>query len=90
MPTEYKPNYCLPPNAFIVDDLITLRISVRSASRITGLPKKRSKALINGKVRIDEEIAARLELLTGEPICFWLDMQKKYDEWVNENGSVKD
>lgn len=50
MPTEYKPNYCLPPNVFIVDDLITLRISVRSASRITGLPKKRSKHLSTGKL----------------------------------------
>lgn len=90
MPTEYKPNYYLPPNVFIVDDLITLRISVCAASRITGLSKKMIKELINGKIRIDEAIAAKLELLTGEPAYFWLGVQKKYDEWVKEHGSVKD
>lgn len=90
MPTEYKPNYCLPPNVFIVDDLTTLRISVRAASRITGLPKKTIKGLIDGRIRIDEAIAARLELLTGEPTYFWLGVQEKHEKWVKEHGSVKD
>nr|DAK85881.1 MAG TPA: Plasmid maintenance system antidote protein [Caudoviricetes sp.] len=90
MPTEYKPNYCFHLGVYLKDDMETLRISVRAASRITGLPKKTIKELIDGKIRIDEAIAAKLELLTGEPAYFWLGVQEKYDEWMNENGSVKD
>lgn len=85
MPTEYKPNYCLPPNVFIVSDLKTLRIGVHAASRITGLPVKTVNALIDGKVRIDEEIAAKLERLIGAPAYFWLTIQSNYDDWVMEN-----
>ena len=85
MPTEYKPNYCFHPGVYLKDDMETLKISVRAASRITGFPIKTIKELINGKIRIDEAIAAKLERLTGEPAYFWLTIQSNYDDWVMKN-----
>lgn len=79
--TEYKPNCCLHPGAFLKDDLKTLHISISKAAKLTGITPKRLRDIIRGKESIYLMDARKFEELTGEPAYFWMNSQEKWNDW---------
>ncbi len=48
------------------------------------------KAFMDGKMRIDEAMAKRIELFTGLPKEKWLHIQNEYDKYLAEKTKKKE
>jgi len=56
-------------------------ISVSDLADATGVSRKHMSQIVNGKVRMEPAIAARLGKILGTGVQIWIDLQAEVDAW---------
>jgi len=57
------------------------KISVTALAKTIGYSRKHVSQIVNGKARIEPEMAARLGKVLGTSTDIWLDLQVAVDAW---------
>ncbi|CAO3449530.1 HigA family addiction module antitoxin [Azospirillum largimobile] len=57
------------------------RISVTAMADALGLSRKHVSQIVNGHKRLDPTTAARLAIVLGTTLRFWMNLQAAVDEW---------
>lgn len=78
------PDYCPPPGDTLKETIEELNISQKELALRTGLTAKTISQLINSKAPITPNIADKLELVTGVPCIFWLNLENNYRLFLKE------
>lgn len=73
-PGEILRSLCLEP----------LKLSVTAAARALGVNRKTLSSILNGRSRINPEMAVRLSIAFGSSAESWLNQQTQYDLWHAE------
>lgn len=76
----FEPDYSVHPGETLKECMEYDRVSIDTLSRDTGIPIQTLQGIINGSLRITEEIALQLGYVTGVPSSFWNSLQAQYDE----------
>lgn len=82
MNQEFKPNYAVPPGETLQEMLEEKNWSVQDFSNISQIPTSDLEGILNSKVKIEEEVAFKLDKATGISRTFWLNLQKNYDATI--------
>lgn len=80
MGTNFKPNYVVHPGVFLREEMVALKISQKELSKRISVNKTIINEVINGKRRINGELAVKLETVLYSPAKYWLNLQAIYDE----------
>jgi HTH-type transcriptional regulator/antitoxin HigA len=70
-----------PPGEFIADELAARGWSQADMARILGRPYQHVNLLINGKRRINAEIASELAAAFGSSVEVWINLQASWDAY---------
>jgi len=81
---EYKDIMAFHPGYYVADIIEDMDISqTEFAKRLNTTPKNISK-LINGQIKLSDEIAKKLSMMLGTSADIWLNFQKEFDMKVLE------
>lgn len=78
--TRFAPDWASPPGDTIADLLEERGWSQQELAQRLDYSEKHVSQLINGKVPLTEEAAARLASVLGAPVGFWLKREAQYRE----------
>lgn len=82
----YGKTIATPPGATIREMLEDKRISNTVFAFRMGMNLAEAEALIQGKTRLTDRIAYRLELVLGPPAKFWTNLEAIYRKKLTEQG----
>lgn len=82
--TRFAPDWASPPGDTIADLLEERSWSQQELAQRLDYSEKHVSQLINGKVPLTEEAAARLASVLGAPVGFWLKREAQYRERLAE------
>lgn len=71
-------NYIIPPGETIKESVESLGMNEENFANKMFLGRIETKDLLNGKLKIDEKIALKLEKVLGVPAQFWLNLESRY------------
>ena len=80
--TRFAPDWASPPGDTIADLLAERGWSQQELAQRLDYSEKHVSQLINGKVPLTEEAAARLASVLGAPVGFWLKRETQYRERI--------
>jgi HTH-type transcriptional regulator/antitoxin HigA len=78
---EYRPDYVTPPGETLQETLAAVGISLVEIAERTGSSQQAIEEIINGMMPITAEMAWQLERMLGVPAHFWLDRERRYQEF---------
>lgn len=83
-------NYMVATGIIIKEYIQERNIKLDELSKILGITQSNIKDLLNGKIRLDEDIAMKLEKVIPEiPASYWLNLEAKYNEYLeHENNKI--
>jgi len=87
--TRFAPDWASPPGDTIADLLEERGWSQQELAQRLDYSEKHVSQLINGKVPLTEEAAARLASVLGAPVGFWLKREAQYREQLAELAAKK-
>ena len=70
----------VPPGATIKEQIADRGISQQELASMMGMSEKDICKLLNGEVRLSDDIAVRLETVLGIPTRFWSNLERIYRE----------
>ncbi len=70
----------VPPGATIKEQIADRGISQQEFASRMEMSEKDVSKLLNGEVRLSDDIAARLETVLGIPTRFWSNLERIYRE----------
>lgn len=79
-----------PPGEYIADELEARNLTQEDFAQRLGKKKSYVSELINGKRVITYHVAEELEAALGVSIDFWLNCQKRYDEYTGRMASFQE
>ncbi len=77
---KFEPNWVSPPGETIADFLEERGWSQNELSKRTGYSRKHINKVIGGEAPIGEDMALKLESVTGAGAHFWLERESNYRE----------
>jgi HTH-type transcriptional regulator/antitoxin HigA len=89
---EYFPQSVPHPGLTVAEKLNELGISLKELGIKTGLGESVITAILKGAKPVTADIAIQFEKVLKIPAHFWLNNQRKYDEWAtekNKKGTIK-
>lgn len=87
--TRFAPDWASPPGDTIADLLEERGWSQQELAQRLDYSEKHVSQLINGKVPLTEEAAARLASVLGAPVGFWLKREAQYREQLAKLDAAK-
>ncbi|EMJ91623.1 ImmA/IrrE family metallo-endopeptidase [Leptospira alstonii] len=78
--TAFRPDWVSEPSDTIIDILAKKQISFQEFSEQMSRPVNKVNGLLNGKIRIDKEIAQQLEIVLGPPANFWIERENQFQK----------
>lgn len=75
-----KTTIAIPPSATIKEQLEDRKMTQKEFAHRTGLSEKRVSKLINGEIRLTNDVALRLEFVLGISARFWNNLESLYRE----------
>ncbi|KAB2908728.1 MAG: HigA family addiction module antidote protein [Ignavibacteriales bacterium] len=84
---KYIPPVFYPPGETLSERLEELGISSETFAAQVNLPEEVVISVLKGDAPITPEIAEKLEKALKLPACFWLNMQKDYDEFQKKKNN---
>lgn len=82
----YGKTIAIPPGATIREMLDDRKMSDTVFAFRMGMNLAEAEALIQGKTRLTDRIAYRLELVLGPPAKFWTNLEAIYRKKLTEQG----
>jgi len=76
----YDPDYAVCPGKTVIDAIRVLCISQKVFAKRLGYTEKQLTGLLSGKTPLNQEIAIRLERVTGTPARIWNSLENEYRE----------
>ncbi|MBS6500666.1 MAG: ImmA/IrrE family metallo-endopeptidase [Clostridium sp.] len=84
-------NYMVATGIILKEYIEEKNINLDNLSKILEISKKNIEKLFDGKIRIDEDIAKKLEKVIPEvPASYWLNIESKYSEYLSNINSKFD
>lgn len=77
---EFIPDYAIEPGEFVRDAMELSWISVNDLAFKTGLSHTDILDIINGKLRITEEISEKLSTVLGPSGLYWYNLEQIFQE----------
>lgn len=71
-----------PPGETIKEQIQHKGLSMNDFSLSLKMDENETQNLVNGKIKITDEIAQRLESVLGVPCTFWLNLEKIYQDKI--------
>lgn len=87
--TRFAPEWASPPGDTIADLLEERGWSQQELAQRLDYSEKHVSQLINGKVPLTEDAAARLASVLGAPVGFWLKREAQYREQLAKLDAVQ-
>jgi len=81
---SYEPDYAVPPGRTLEDTMVVQGMTQRELADRTGLTVQTLNRIFNGKQPITYETANKLELVTGTPASFWINLEGQYRLQLNK------
>ncbi|WP_061227201.1 ImmA/IrrE family metallo-endopeptidase [Leptospira interrogans] len=78
--TAFGPDWVSEPSDTIIDILSKKQISFQEFSEQMSRPVDKINELLKGKIRIDKEIAEKLEIVLGPPANFWIERENQFQK----------
>lgn len=79
---EYTPQIIFPPGDTLAEKLQEMGMGPKEFALRTNKPEKTIIAVLNGESSITADMAVRFENVTRIDVAYWLNHQRKYDEFV--------
>lgn len=81
-------NYMVAAGIILKEYIEEKNMNLDKLSKILGITKNNVENLFNGEIRIDEDIAKKLEKVIPEvPASYWLNIESKYSEYLSKLNS---
>ena len=77
---EYSPDYAVPPGETLLDVLDERGMTQAELARRTDLSAKHINQIVKGHAPISNDVALRIERVTGVPARIWLNLESGYQE----------
>lgn len=84
MRTNPKPHIVFPPGTIIQEELESRNMTTGQFAEAMGLPEWAIEHLISGALNLDKTAAERLESIFGISATFWLNMESRFRERINQ------
>lgn len=73
------------PGVILREEFMAERgLTVSGLARDLDVPRKHLSGIVNGKVRVTPDVAARLALALGTSTALWVNLQAALDAWDAE------
>ena len=87
---SFEPDWISPPGDTIADLLEEKDWNQKDLASRLGFTQKHVSQLITGKVPITEDTAAKLEVVLGGKVSFWLNREAQYRAQLAKTGDYSD
>ncbi len=84
---QYFPQSVSTPRSTLLGKLDEMKMSHENFISLTGKSQKIIKDILEGEGSITKEIAIIFEQITKIPVQFWLNRQKRYDEYITKKNN---
>ena len=84
MKSQYTPQVRFHPGETLGEKLEEMGVSINVFAESIGKSEKNIRAVINGQHPITPDLAVKFENITKIPAHFWLNSQRKYDEFIHD------
>lgn len=82
IPTKYTPQIAFHPGETLAEKLDELGIGSKEFAALTGHLEETMTSILNGNSSITPEMAVQFEHVLKIPAHYWLNMQRRYDEYL--------
>jgi addiction module HigA family antidote len=82
IPTKYTPQIAFHPGETLAEKLKELGMGSKEFAAITGQHEETMPSILNGSSSITPEMAVQFEQVLKIPAHFWLNMQRRYEEYL--------
>lgn len=79
---RYEPDYALPPGDIISEHLEEHGMTQVEMARRLGITTKHMNQVIGGSASLSNELAIKLERVTGVPARFWNSLEANYQDFL--------
>ena len=79
---EFYPDYTVSPGETLLETLETIGMSQVELARCMGCPVKLVNEIIEAQTAITPEIARQLEQVLRVPASFWLNAERRHQEFL--------
>ena len=81
---EYDPDYAVAPGETLLGIIEALGMTKENYAKITGIPLSVILGLLSGECPITNDIANKLEGVTGMSSRLWINLERQYREKLKE------
>lgn len=85
---QYFPQSVPHPSETLLEKLQEMGMGSKEFALRTGKPEKTISAILKGDSSITADMAVQFENVTKIAAHFWLNSQRRYDEYLAQSGSM--
>ena len=79
---EYKEIMAFHPGYYVAEIIEDMGISQKEFASRSGIPEQTVNELVNGEIKISNDIAGKLSVMLDTSVEVWLNLQQTYDQKI--------